>query len=253
MTIIERTESAHVHQALMNADLRRDPWEHVVVNELFSPEFYATLTASFPREHETFGRQSALDPLRYFGNHDRRLELRFPMCNDWLLPHQRAFWLPFIEYMSGPEFGRMLVERFRPQLLARFGEELDAPDFTERRLEGRFILTRHEPEYYLGPHTDLREKVVTLVFYMPEHGGLEHLGTSLYTPRDPRFRSDGTVHHDPALFELAGTVPFRANSAFAFARGDATFHGVEKFTADALQGSAREGFQLSFYERNLSS
>jgi hypothetical protein len=242
------SEPLHARDAILGAERRGEPFEHVYVERLFSPWFYDALLAHFPNR-ETFRRQSRLDPAVFVGNHDRRLEIRFPDGLDWLTPAQRRFWVPFSDFLCGRDFAGILIERFAPYFRARFGAAIDEFDFVEHRMRGAFMLSRHDPDYYLGPHTDLAEKIVTCIFYMPETRGLDHLGTSLYAPLDRTFVSDGNAHHDPAQFERVSTLPFRPNSAFIFARSGTSFHGVERFTPEALAGSSRAGFQLSFYTR----
>ena len=106
-------------------------------------------------------------------------------------------------------------------------------------MRGAMMLNKHDPGYYLGPHTDRFEKIVTCVFYMPERPRLDHLGTSLYRPKEPGFTCRGIVHHHPNGFIKRETIPFRPNSAFIFARSDVLFHGVEKLR-DAELTAARD-------------
>jgi hypothetical protein len=248
-TSIER-EEAHIAAALTAAPLRCDPSPHLFVESLFSDAFYDRLLAEFPTDDRAFQRWNhGGDPTLFFGNYDRRLEVNLPADLVRLSPQQSAFWLAMSEFLCGPRFARMLIDKFHDVLFERFGEALDDPSFPENRMRGATMLNKHDPEYYLGPHTDRFEKIATCVFYMPERSGLDHLGTTLYDPKEAGFTCRGIVHHDPAKFVKRETIPFRPNSAFVFARSDVLFHGVERLTPDQLHGSARPGFQMQFWER----
>ncbi len=247
-TAVAREEINDLRERIRATPLTAQPWPHLYVEEFFRPQTYASMVALFPRR-EQFHPQSKLDPKRYYGKQEKRLEIRFPHMLDRLTEEERAFWEPLSEELCGPEFASMLIERFADVVRERFGEAGLQPAFARERLAGAFMLNRHEPEYSLGPHTDIAEKVATCLLYMPEREGLDALGTTLYVAKDPRFASDGMSHHDPAGFEAVATVPFRPNSGLMFFRTPTSFHGVEALAAEDLNGSARAGFQMNFYER----
>ena len=62
---------------------------------------------------------------------------------------------------------------------------------------------------------------------LPKDLSQEHLGTSMYLPKDRDFRCPGGPHHPHAQFDRVWTMPFRPNSLFAFVKTSASFHGVE--------------------------
>jgi hypothetical protein len=238
----------HVDDAVAAAPLRRDPWDHLIVENVFSPDLYRRIETDFPRG-PIYHRHSKVDEKQFFGSDHLRLEAMLPRDAERLDAQQRALWGPLAGHLLGPGFIRALIARFRPALVERFGADLDAPDFVERRLDPKFMLVLHEPGYSLGAHTDMAWKVLTAVFYVPEPGDHDAIGTALYLPRDRGFVSDGSRHYDPAGFAHVATVPYRPNTAFVFARGAHTFHGVEPCTAEALGLSARPGFHLNVNER----
>ncbi len=244
------SEMQHIAAAIAAAPLRESPSPHIYIEGLFSDAFYARLQREFPAEPNAFVRwHHGGDPALFFGNYDRRHEINLPHDLQRLTEKQKTFWQAFSELLCGPAFARVLIERFRPFLLDRFGADLDEPSFFERKMRGAVMLDKHDEGYYLGPHTDRYEKIVTCVFFMAERPGLDPLGTALYSPLEEGFTCRGIVHHDPKKFELREIMPFRPNSAFIFARSDVLFHGVEPMTEATLQGSVRPGFQMQFWER----
>ena len=231
---------------MFEARLRDDPSPHLYAENIFSASAYAALLRSFPESAvlRTWDADGA------HGNYARRQEINLPREAERLPADQRAFWLGAAKFLLGDGFRRTLFERFEPLLRARFGARVDDPAFLRERVRGTLILNEHEPGYYLGPHTDRRERILTCLFYFPEHGDLEHLGTTLYRPLESGFTSDGAVHHDPARFEPCETVPYRPNSVLIFPKTDVLFHGVHPLTEAELRGSRRRGMQVQFLLHN---
>ena len=91
----------------------------------------------------------------------------------------------------------------------------------------RVQLCRDLPGYSIGPHTDDKKEIMTLLFYLPRNDNHPEAGTSVYEPLDPDFRCDGTKHHVFGLFRKLWTAEYMPNSVFGFIRSDNSFHGVE--------------------------
>ena len=243
-------EAEHVRAAILSAPLRDDPSPYVYVENVFSPAAYTSILDLFPADPGAFRRwHNPADPALRAGNYEQRREIELPHDAHRLPPAERAFWSEMAAFLSAPAFLSTLVERFPEYAGERFGAQLDDPSFGDL-LGCTVSLHEHDPEYYLGPHTDHREKVFSALFYFPERDGLDHLGTSLYRPLQRDYTSDGSAHHDPAGFDIRETLPYRPNSALVFARTDVMFHGVERLTADALQGSRRRGIHMQFWLRS---
>lgn len=250
-SVWDERQLRHVREAIFRAPLRKAPSEHLYVENFFSTPAYAEILRLFPTDPQAFRRyHNPGPPGMRFGNYMQRQEINIPAEADRLPAEQAAFWTAFSAMLCGPEFARTLLERFESYARARLGDQLDDPSFIDRRIRGTMILNQHDPDYYLGPHTDRGEKLFTCVFYFPEREGLEHLGTTLYRPLERDFTCTGLAHHDPARFERRETMPYRANSALVFARTDVMFHGVHRLTAEELRGSRRRGIQMQFYVLN---
>jgi hypothetical protein len=244
-------EALHVRHAVLGAALRDDPSPHVYVDNVFSAPAYAAMCRMWPTDSPALRRwDNPGDAAVRFGNYGRRQEIIIPFEAERLPPEQRAFWLGVGSVLNGPDFARTLIERFEPYARERFGDRIDDPAFVRDELRGSLLINQHDADYYLGPHTDRNEKVFTCLFYFPEHDGLDHLGTTLYRPREAGFSCSGFAHHDPGRFERGETMPYRANSAFVFARTDVMFHGVHALTAEQLDGSRRRSIQMQFWVHN---
>ena len=250
-TAWDASEALHVRRAVFAAPLQPQPSPHAYVENIFSPAMYAAMERFYPADSPALRRwDNPGDPSVRFGNYSRRQEIHIPAEAQRLTPAQRAFWLDAAAFLHGPVFARALLDRFEPYARSRFGDRIDDPAFVTDRLRGTMIVSQHDADYYLGPHTDRSEKVFTCLFYFPERDGLEHLGTTLYRPLDPGFACSGLVHHDPSHFAATETLPYRPNSALIFARTDVMFHGVRALTSEQLQGSRRRSIQMQFWLHN---
>ena len=226
--------------------MRDEPSPHLYVENVFTPATYAEILRLLP----TGTALKPWDATGVFGNYARRRELSIVHEPGRLTPDQRGFWLEAAALLRGQQFFGALLERFEPYARERFGDRINDPSFLRDDLRSTLIVNEHEPDYYLGPHTDRRERVFTCLFYFPEDANLDHLGTTIYRPRDAAYTSDGTNHHDFALFEARETIPYRPNSMLVLARSDVLFHGVHALTAHELRGSRRRGMQVTFFVHN---
>lgn len=154
--------------------------------------------------------------------------------------------LPGLDFMHSREFMRAILGIFAPQAKQRF-----AGRNAELTMDLRLV--RDGKGYQIGPHTDARWKVVSLLFYLPPigidewHTGshlsdktlqLAQYGTSIYLPKDRNFTCEGGPHHKFDGFERIWTAPYLPNSCFGFWKTNQSFHGVEpvdvEFDRDVL-------------------
>ena len=66
--------------------------------------------------------------------------------------------------------------------------------------------------FWLAPHKDIKEKLMSMLLYVNPHDESENLGTDLYD----------------ADHKLVKTVPYRHNFGYMFAPAHDTWHGLEK-------------------------
>jgi hypothetical protein len=88
-------------------------------------------------------------------------------------------------------------------------------DMLERKMRGNYlrvevICDRHG--FWLAPHKDIKEKLMSMLLYSNPCGESENLGTDLY---------DGDL-------KLVKTMPYRNNYGYMFAPAHDTWHGLEK-------------------------
>jgi hypothetical protein len=66
--------------------------------------------------------------------------------------------------------------------------------------------------FWLKPHKDIKEKLMSMLLYINPFGESEELGTDIYDDN----------------LKIVKTIPFRNNFGYMFAPGAKTWHGLEK-------------------------
>jgi hypothetical protein len=225
---------AHARDAITNATLRTDPFEHVYVEDVFPANFYEVMQRQLPA-NESYARLSdsgLVSPhypaQRYFLETNALEEAKLPA-------QERMFWSAFLAHLHDESFVNGVMAKFANCINARFADELnDASTHLERTTRSLFI--RDFGQYALGPHTDNPQKLVAMLFYLPEVGSESALGTSLYAPKDPTFKCHGLgAHYDFDMFDRVDTKPFKPNSLFAFPKTMDCWHGVELVPDDSMR------------------
>ena len=116
-------------------------------------------------------------------------------------------------------------------------------------LDGTYLRIEYAQDtdgFWLEPHTDLGVKSFTMLLYLSDEDGHEHLGTDVYN----------------ANKQHVGRSPFAPNVGFIFVPSDDTYHGFEKRPIKGVRKSliinyvtdewrARE--QLAFPEAPISA
>ncbi len=109
-----------------------------------------------------------------------------------------------------PALGQLVDDLLSPQTI-----EL-CSDMLRRKMDGylRVEVICDREGFWLEPHKDIKEKLMSMLLYVNLVGESENLGTDLY---------DGKL-------KLVKTVPFRNNFGYMFAPAHDTWHGLEKKT-----------------------
>ena len=89
-----------------------------------------------------------------------------------------------------------------------------------------WFMERHAG-YSLDPHIDPPNFLVTVIHYMPEHDGMDGLGTVLYTAQHPLTHSGKGAEYWKDGCTAAVKVPFRTNLMLAFLNTPLSAHGLE--------------------------
>lgn len=214
----------HVLYALRNAVIKKWPYPHFFVQNVFPDDFYDALIHHLAGKTDYAGKGTAYHG-RTFGEVDDMPELAF---------------------MNSASFLQNVASIFAPWISHRFKgcKQEDIAILHDLRL------VRDSKGYQIGPHTDAAWKIVSLLFYLPPLNCWDStIGTSIYMPNDPAFRCPGGPHHDFKHFKNIYTAPYIGNSCFGFFKTDNSFHGVEPVESDVT----RDVLLYNIYEDNRLS
>ncbi len=215
--------SSHVEQHTLyqvaNAPLREHPFPHILVREVFEPAYYRRML-----EHLLpVDLMKPIREVRELGqkySNERFVVPLAPGETAGLRAPYGPFWNELAVWLLAMPFAQVLFRKFGQHVDRRFAGR-------EPSLFNEAMLVDDRTRYSLGPHTDARTKVITVLFYLPSDDTRPHLGTSIYAPRDPEFRCPGGPHYPFEQFERVVTMPYLPNTMFAFFKTDHSFHGVE--------------------------
>lgn len=223
----------HFIDRLRTAGVQPDPFPHYYLEEVFPNDYYRNLLQHLPASDVYENLYEVTDlKLDHFRHRDQR-----DMNEGWterLPPDRKLFWDSFNEWFLGPELAHAVLESFSSQRAS----------WPEVSVESQFIC--HRPGYFLGPHSDLYTKLVVLLIYLAPDHSVEHLGTSLYRPKDPSFTCPDSKHYSFEDFIRVKTAPYRPNSLLAFMRSDISFHGLEP-----LSTAGRDVIQYVLHDKQV--
>lgn len=138
--------------------LASEPYGWAAIDQLFSPEDASSLIATFPDSHfREFAGYDGEKSYRYQARSLIHMGAEAVSHGDVLSP----VWQRLAEALLSPEYRQAMIQ-------------LTGLDLAEAWLEAN--LTDYGADAWLGPHVDLREKLVTHVLYFnptwcPEDGG----------------------------------------------------------------------------------
>ncbi|WP_186456895.1 2OG-Fe(II) oxygenase [Sphingomonas suaedae] len=219
------------------AEIRTDPFPHLVAADCLAPDDYAALCAHFP----------AVSRITWSGSGpSMRSNRRFAMPATALLAGAdiAPCWKAFAARHSGPEFFSEVAAFFDgywPDAMLRalggtlaghsMGPlDLSAPGAFKIHLDARIeintpVLTT--PSVVRGPHLDTPNRLYSCLFYL-RHPDDDSFGGELllYRWRASAERRVDCYALDEAEVEVAAVIPYRANQMVIFPQTIDSVHGV---------------------------
>jgi hypothetical protein len=228
----------HFVTRLHSAQVELDPFPHYVLERVFPDDYYRELLRHLPSSDVYDNLYEVTDlKLDQFRHRDQR-----DMDHGWTdrLPVElRSFWDSFNQWFLSEDLAQAVLESF--------GESLSLPARLVVSVESQFI--RHRAGYFLGPHSDLHTKLVVLLLYLAPDNSAEHLGTSLYRPKQAGFSCPNSKHYAFEDFVRVKTAPYKPNSLLAFVRSDISFHGLEPLSErDVATTAGRDVIQYVIHD-----
>ena len=240
----------HINQKIAAAQLDLTPFPHLIIEDFFPADVYAQILAYNPfaqnAGQEWMHRGASAQTSSRTPYHARK-QINFHQTETFIAaPEQQAFWHALKQvFLADTWFAQIVMQKYPDYFRLRFGDLVDQPDFLAL-FKREMFLQRHEPGYYIGPHTDIATRVFTCIFAFAASPGFEEFGTELLVHKDRLTRCWGNDHHAPADFTLKKLAPYKPNNFLLFFKTRHSFHAVPDVT-DAVPNQ-RYGMQFQFYE-----
>lgn len=212
---MSETTFSHVSKKIAESVVNPDPFSHFYISDIFPRDFYWEMLENLPHKD-----RYTLPP-RVINAAPERL-----ICDADKL--SLPFWDELTKWFLSNDFAQVLIDKFHGDFVKRYREQ-------KLRFGSDTRLVRDYENYQIKPHTDTPLKAISLLFYLPTDSSMEHLGTSVFVPKDPAFRCEGQKRHPFEQFEKVYTAPFLPNSVFGFFKTDYSFHGVEPIKAKNIE------------------
>lgn len=243
----------HIETRIRGATLDLFPFPHLIIRDFFPASVYkAVLDYNLFRRNEgvEWFTRSEMEKLITPTPYDHRMQINFHKNEPFEASDaERRFWAFMRQvFLGGDWFPRLIYHKFPTYFDLRFGEAVHMPDMWQR-LRTELFLQRHEPNYHIGPHTDIPTRIFTCIFSFADRPGFEDYGTQLLRHRDPYVRCWGRQHYDFDDFEVVKTAPYAPNSFLLFFKTRQSFHSVKTVTPDVPNG--RYGMQYQLYEPGI--
>ena len=232
----ERQIQAHVARAVNAAELRSEPFEHIVVEQILPPAVYDLLIAAMP-------------PAVFFDDRDPiKRNLVFPITFGPMLPSE--VWNAADAMIARRCIQPAILDKFHQPLQEHYDTIFGATFRTQANAlpklssGGRLMLRR--PGYHLAAHRDPKRSMLTCLLYLARPGDDERHGTQLFRVTNDREASYKQTYYpgaDGGTCELAALVPFRPNTMLVFLNA----HGAHGATIPVDAGEDLERYSYQFY------
>jgi hypothetical protein len=227
---------AHVTDAINAAELRSEPFDHIIVEQVLPPAVYELLITTMP-------------PAVFFDDHDPiKRNLVFPIAFGPTLSNE--VWNAVDSLIARRCIQPAVLDKFHQPLQDHY-DTIFGPAFRSQanalpKLSsgGRLMLRR--PGYHLDAHRDPKRSMLTCLLYLARPGDDEAYGTQLFRVTNDHEASYKQTYYPgeaEGTCELATVVPFRPNTMLVFLNA----HGAHGATIPVDAGEDVERYSYQFY------
>jgi len=220
---IQESAYEHVKYKIMNAPILDYPYPHILIEKIFSDEFYQELLEKLPTINEY-----TLKP-KYAGRKTMTLDTL-----EHLDDGKKNFWAQMEKWLRSSDFSNLLLEKFS----------------IKKKGHSDFFLHKDLEDFEVTPHRDVKSKLVTYLFYLPKDDSLAQLGTQMLIPKKGKTIPDTTDHQDWNDFEIVKSLQYLPNSFFAFKPGKNSFHAVKIKFPENLDKKERDSIRGFVFDKN---
>jgi hypothetical protein len=223
--------SKSVAAAINKTPITTFPFDHVVLNDIFSTATYQAIVAMLPVD-DYYRELKHGDAMMASGQSAR---LQFPLNKaniKRLPPEQRDFWNQVLSGLSSNEIEGAWRNKFKCAM-----ETITGKSLSSIKLRSHYTLFRDIGGYKISIHPDSPRKAITTQYYLPTDESQTHLGTLFHEKN-----SDGSYNE-------AYAMSFAPNSGYGFAVTPASYHSVKPM---GQEDRPRNSLMVIFnYDRGL--
>ncbi len=239
-----------IEARISEARLEPYPFPHLIIQDFFPDDVFAKIIEYNPfrrnvgREWIARGKsKSRKTGTPYYA----RKQINLHRDDEIHMNEEEGrFWNQIRDCFLGDHwFERTILTKYRDYFVIRFGELIEAGDFFDL-FRKKLFLQRHEPGYFIGPHTDVPTRVFTCIFSFADRKGFEEFGTQLCVHKDRLTRCWGNDHYTGDDFIVKKVAAYEPNSFLLFFKTRQSFHAVKAI--DETVPNQRYGMQFQFYE-----
>ncbi len=240
----------HIEAQFANTPIETSPFPHLIIRNFFPEDVYAKIMA-YNLFKTNIGEEwrSKKDSASVSSKTPYYARKQINFHNNVAIEaaaEEKEFWSQITACFMGDTWFTDLVKRKYPEYFQlRFGDLTKEADFLSL-FRTELFLQRHEPGYYIGPHTDIATRVFTCIFSFAQTPGFEQYGTELVKPHDRLERCWGSDHYSPDKFDVVKVAPYAPNNFLLFFKTRHSFHSVQAI--DETVPNQRYGMQFQFYE-----
>jgi hypothetical protein len=189
-----------VIQKIKDAQIITEPYPHLMIDNIFPDEFYDEILKKIP----------SLDDYALKSKYPGRKTLTLDSLDN-LDEDKKIFWEQMTTWLRSDEFANILLKKFS----------------IDKKGHSDFFLHKDLEDFEVKPHTDLRSKLVTYLFYLPKDASMPNLGTDVLIPKKDANVSMTTEHQEWENFDIVKSSKYVPNSFFCFTPSENSFHAVK--------------------------
>jgi len=212
-----------VLQKIKDAEIISEPYPHILIDKIFPENFYKEIQEKIPKIEE-YSLKS-----KYPGRKTLTLE-----SLDNLDKGKREMWEQITNWIKSEKFAKVLLNKFS----------------INKNGHSNFFLHKDLEDFEVKPHTDLRSKLVTYLFYLPKDASMPGLGTDILIPRKDKEVHMTTEHQSWENFEIVKSSQYIPNSFFCFTPNENSFHAVKIKFPENCDKKERDTIRGFVFDKN---
>jgi len=256
-----RNSLSHTLERIGSSGLKLDPFPHLIVDQVFTDIYYEHIMRNIINATEStlFKKRGPLKP-RYSLSLDNSTD-QLRRAKTIELKEKISFWKCHYQIFEADEFTEQIMNSFSSVLRKRLGRDYFSKQFSaQKSLKNgplffqKINLVQDRDKYFISPHTDVAEKVITMLFYVApivNEDRLRDAGTLLLKPISQKtnnkdvcdlnsFRRICKYVKFQGKYYSFKQCEFKPNRLIAFAPCHSAWHGVP---LQNLGGSPRNTIQ----------